>query len=242
MFAFVEIVNKLTRVLRVMLVLCFRRKMLLQVVCALALAGLTLADEPRRCCFDKEFSAVLGYLGGTVTNGVASAIRGSSYMAYDYYRHRQGTILTYVLPDNKTTTVWTVQDYNLGKMFTRVDNGSCTATPTPPGSVLFGPCLPDDAVYTGNATFGYGNDTLLVNGWEFRDRTQNLPEAPKNIIEFTEECTPFAQSMWGNIGGGPLQLTLFYTEYHPGIVDLSQLVIPDDCLHTDNGNNGAPGQ
>ena len=49
--------------------------MLLAVWCLLSLVAVAMgADEPRKCCFDKEFSVVLGEAGGTVNHGQASSL------------------------------------------------------------------------------------------------------------------------------------------------------------------------
>jgi len=204
--------------------------MMLFSLCVVTIFGF-VAAEPTRCCFDKQFSSILGEIGGTVKDNVPTNFQLSMAMGFDYYRGRDGTLGTYPLPDGTSFQVKTINDFNRKIIYTKTINGSCTAKAMRPGAVQFGPCLPDDATYVGNATFGYGSETITVNSWKFLDSASHITPKPESLVAFTENCVPFAQTVSGNLAddGALTQVTMFYTAYHPGLQDFHDLDIPDDC-------------
>merc|ERR1712121_121506 len=215
--------------------------MLLTVSCVLLLVAASNAatttpapTEPPKCCFDKEFSAVLGEAGGTLANGVATTLEGSVLLGYDFYRQRQGSVTTLRHPDGSVNITYTIQDYANRVSYVTGENGVCNSYRMPNTEQMYPPCVPDDARYLGAGLFGYGPETLAVHTWEY-----TLPHSDVIVkMALTEgSCVPVVEALYGHIAGASTEITYFFTSSHPGIEDLNRLNPPDNCPFVNPGNN-----
>jgi len=181
--------------------------------------------EPAKCCFDKEYSAVLGEAGGTVVNGHAVGLDGTVTLGYDFYRKRQGSKTQLRQPDNTMQTTFSLQDFANKVQYLTDDNGQCTARHMTDAEEMYPPCVPDNARYLGNATFGYGTETLYIDSWEFTVPNSDV----LTKLAVTDACVPVVEALYGHMGGASTELTYFFTAYHPGIEDLNSLIPPANC-------------
>jgi len=193
----------------------------LVVACVLVAA----AAAQTKCCFDKQYSAVLGEAGGTVVNGNAVGLDGTVTLGFDFYLQRQGSKAVMRQPDDSFVTTNTVQDYKNRMTYITDEGGRCTSFRMEASEVMYPPCVPDDARYLGNGTFGYGSETLYIDSWEY-----NMPGTDVLMkLAVTDTCVPVVEAQYGHINGASTELTYFFTAYHPGIDNLGMLEPPTDC-------------
>jgi len=211
------------------------------VVLALAVAGASAQATGGRCCFDNQYTAVLGEAGGTVINGNAMPVDGSVELSYDFYKKVQATVTTERIQGSDPAAFKTTKrldDYANRVVYLTDENGNCVsyAQNSQVDFVMTPACVPAEATYLGNGTFGYGTETLHIDAWEWTE-----VDAFKNFtlkLAVTDTCVPVVEARYGYIihpnqaqesRKQPLELTYFYTNYHPGILNADNLQPPAVC-------------
>jgi len=195
----------------------------------------TPTAEPAKCCFDKEWTAVVGEVGMVYNDDTHSGrtIDGNSLVGYDFYRKRQGS-LTWLREANGTRTqVYDLRDFSTGIHYRREGNNTCTHEPLRRG-VMYPPCIPADAKYVANPMFGYGQSAMKTNVWEFTRQGPNQQGGARVRIGVTQQgCVPVVEIFMGKFNGTARELNVFFTGYHPGIGDIHRLDVPADCVAHD---------
>ncbi|XP_076460736.1 uncharacterized protein LOC143293575 [Babylonia areolata] len=202
-----------------------------KIMTSLLLTGIASGQQPAKCCFDKEYAVNIGIVGETLPEDPNDVffIDGFVRMGFDYYRDRQALMTVLKQPDGSMSTRYQLKDYANRRLYTTVDNKTCTYSDIASFDVLRPQCIPDNATFVGASEFGYGHNSLRVNTWQF-----TYPLSANNnsgiILTVTQDhCVPVTESIIGSIEGIPIEESLFFTNYHPGIQDLRTLEIPDNC-------------
>merc|ERR1711936_435249 len=120
---------------------CATRVRMLRLVVACMFAA-AAAQTAQKCCFDKQYSAVLGEAGGTVVNGNAVGLDGTVTLGFDFYLQRQGSKAVMRQPDDSYVTTNTVQDYKNRVTYITDEAGRCTAFRMETSEVMYPPCVP----------------------------------------------------------------------------------------------------
>merc|ERR1719153_119576 len=129
-------------------------------------------DLPPKCCFDKQFSAVLsdtgGFFGSSNTQDLTLFDAGS-VTAYDFYSQQQA-IGPFALGNNEynsTVEIFELRDWRHNILYRKVGRyGNCTQQPLRTGRMP-PPCIPGNATLVSNSTLGYGRSKLDVQIYEF---------------------------------------------------------------------------
>jgi len=188
-------------------------------------------QEPARCCFDKEFYAVMGEVGGIAdeSHNNATIIDAHIEMAYDFYNNIQGMK---IYLRNIATAYYSILDFQNRREYNWQDNGTCTYKNMAASTTMFPPCIPANATYLGPATLGYGQHTIKIHTWDFRAPIPGMNnEVFRMHLSVTQgHCIPVVMTVVGDFSGAPTELSLFYVNYQPGLTDHRHLLtIPTPC-------------
>jgi len=207
------------------------------VVALLVVVGTTMGqDEPAKCCFDNQWSAVLGQMGG-YANGDPSAtdndlhvLDGYTIIGYDFYRKREGTASHFRQPDGTYDVKYEIRDFENRMDYTVKGNASCESRPLPDSMRMFPPCIPDNATFVGDGDLGYGSGMLGLNTWSFtvHNRTTNV-DVNIRLAVTKKNCVPVAEVVQGHRNQRFFEITNFFTGYHPGLDSLKHMEIPTNC-------------
>jgi len=210
----------------------------MQYVCVWMFVGLTAvasgflmrasepAAEPRRCCFDGQWSAVRQEIGGFFrpANDVERLYDGVTYIGYDIYQMQEASI-TYAKnqTDGSTLEIHDLKDFYHNVHYMKFGDQPCRELPLREGSGMFPHCIPESATLVSPAVFGYQNtsghgDYLDVNLWEFYLQAPNGQNMIRTRLAVTAQfCVPVVQLTMGSFNGSTFDIQRFYTGYHPGI-------------------------
>ncbi|XP_076460591.1 uncharacterized protein LOC143293525 [Babylonia areolata] len=191
----------------------------------------SLAAEPTRCCLDKQYSARLGVVGEVLADDPSNAafIDGTINIGLDYYTDRYGMISHFTQPDGSVKTTYELRDYATRRIYTRVNNDTCTYKDMESFDVMRPPCIPESATYIGPSTLGYGHQSMNLHTWSFPYQTGVNKTSQFFLSVTADHCVPVVETIVGEIGGVPLEESLFFVDYHPGNDRLHNLDIPQNC-------------
>ncbi|XP_048764051.2 uncharacterized protein LOC125672036 [Ostrea edulis] len=178
-------------------------------------AVLCRATTPAPCCIGQQFSATIDETGGRPDpNTGGKFIDQSLFLQFDYTNKR-----TYVEGTTKVgDTMYpykVVNDYAANQTYSLV-NGACY-TVGAPSFPLQDPCQLTHARFVESSQLGSPAHHITVNTFALDTPGFSV----KAVLTADGTCTPVMESLVGDIGGVPQQLTLFFSNYTRGITKAS---------------------
>merc|ERR1712244_92228 len=175
--------------------------------------------EPAKCCVDRQFTAQMASVGGRTYPITGSTVFWDTYstVAYDYYNKRVGAEIHVRQPNGSEEVMGVLYDFNRKMQYGEKHDGSCFTAPLndPMGEAW----VSQNAKYLGEGKFGYGTESLAIQTWEYI-----IPGTDINTKRaFTKSCVPVVSTYYGTIDNMPQNAVEFFSNYSPGIPDLSVL-------------------
>nr|XP_022316277.1 uncharacterized protein LOC111119973 [Crassostrea virginica] len=165
---------------------------------------------PAPCCIGQQFSANIDETGGQVAGTGGKFIDQTLFLQFDFTNKRTYVEGTVKLPTG-TYPYKVVNDYSTNMTYSFA-NGACY-TVGPPSFPLQDPCQLSGAHYIGTSQLGSPSHHITVNTYQMDLGGISV----KAVLSADGSCTPIMESLVGTMGGGPQQLTLFFSNYKRGL-------------------------
>merc|ERR1711963_39240 len=199
------------------------------VVLLVGVLGQSPSGNQSKCCFDKQWSAIISEVGGYFNPDGEKLIDGTTFIAYDFYSSRQSTVSYIRGPNNTYIPVRELRDYARNIHYKKTGNGTCTQSPFLRGR-MWPPCIPANAVSVTQAQLGYGQSNLPLHFWEFDVDGPGGSTAGRIKLGVTiNNCIPVVEIFTFNINGTMVEMNVVFSEYRPGVADEHAFDIPDTC-------------
>jgi len=199
------------------------------VVFLATVAAVTAQDLQPKCCFDKQFSGIVGRIGGIFSDQSEKLLDETTILGYDFYTQRMATE-SYLRGYNDTLVkIYELRDFAARKHYLKVDDNPCSEVPLVRGAML-PPCIPGDATLLSATTMGYGYSSLEVDIWEFGVLDVNGDPYGRVKLGVTKgNCVPVIDIFMGTYNGTFYEMNQFLSAYQPGIVNVDAFNLPADC-------------
>jgi len=191
--------------------------------------GQSPSGNQSKCCFDKQWSAVISEIGGFFNPDGEKLIDGTTFISYDFYSSRQSTVSYIRGPNNTVIPVKELRDYYHNIHYKKTGNETCTQTPLVRGR-MFPPCIPANATMVTMAALGYGTSQLPLVFWEFDVSGPNGSNGGRIKLGVTfNNCIPVIEIFNFDFNGTMVEMNVVFNQYHPGVADMHAFDIPDTC-------------
>jgi len=179
--------------------------MLATVVLAFAVAAVQgqtmpgLLDEPAVCCFDKQFSAVVGEIGAFGLGADRERLLdGVAKLGYDFYNRHAATETYMRQPNGTVVPIFELRDFHTKMHYRKVGNNTCRKEPLTSGSML-PPCIPGNATKLFESSLGYSGVGETLHGHHSHNHTHGFH---------------FNMTMWQQFHSGNHSFTWNHTRHH----------------------------
>jgi len=179
-----------------------------------------LMEQHPVCCFDKQFSAVVGEIGalGFGTDD-EKLLDGVARIGYDFYNQHSASETYMRAPDGSRIPIFELKDYRTKMHYRKIGNNSCTKEPLTRGYMI-PPCIPGNATKLSETNLGYSGVGQTLHGHHSHNHTHGFH---------------FNQTMWQQFHSGNHSFTWNHTRHHHSRlgVQFYEFDVPDV-----NGNGG----
>ncbi|CAF0759060.1 unnamed protein product [Rotaria sordida] len=182
------------------------------------------ANEPKRCCIPKQFSAQISTSHGVkLPDGTITASYAYYNISYDGNRGMVGLKgVSFSIPDQQQSNLWIIENRNDGQIYT-IDQGSkqCQKSQMPIQPLSCIPGIQNTATYLHSSTYGYGDKQIIGDTWLVtNDNIVNYATVSRDDL-----CVPLS----GHIFLPSVLTALTTTDFTLKIDDPSIFNIPAEC-------------
>ncbi|ESO84138.1 hypothetical protein LOTGIDRAFT_229628 [Lottia gigantea] len=199
--------------------------MIALLVPVLAFVAVSTAQDPPRCCIDKEFEAYLDEAGSFVSaqDKEFHPLKGYTTVAYDYYAKKMALRVHNTFENGTEIAGTLIFDYE-NKLEYAIYNRKCTIHKYP--LQMREPCIPDNATYEGKLTMGYGAHVLQLNTWKY---IQPKTHFPVKLSVSVDGCVPVVESIYMTGSKSKSEIVYIISNFHAGIKNRKRFTIPNSC-------------
>ncbi|ESO84137.1 hypothetical protein LOTGIDRAFT_155462 [Lottia gigantea] len=191
----------------------------------LAFVAVSTAQDPPRCCIDKEFEAYLDEAGSFVSaqDKEFHPLKGYTTVAYDYYAKKMSLRVHNTFENGTEIAGTLIFDYE-NKLEYAIYKRKCTIYKLP--LPMRSPCISDNATYDGELTMGYGAHTLKLHTWKDVQPGTNFPVKLSVSID---GCVPVVESIYVDTPKAKSEIVYIISNFHAGIKNRKRFTIPNSC-------------